>query len=94
MGKYDEAVKVLERASEYLPANAVIFDHLGDAYWQAGRKNEARFQWQHALSATQDKDDVDQQTIRLKIEQGLAPATPLLFNEEALMERLKALDAK
>ena len=94
MGKYDEAVKVLERASEYLPANAVVFDHLGDAYWQAGRKNEARFQWRHALSATQDKDDVDQQTIRLKIEQGLAPATPLLFNEEVLMERLKALDAK
>ena len=92
MGKYNDAVKVLERASEYLPANAVVFDHLGDAYWQAGRKNEARFQWQHALTATQDIEDLDTEKVKRKMEKGLSPMEPVPFDEELLMERLKTLE--
>ena len=49
-GYYVEAVEVLERAVELLPGDPVLLDHLGDAYWQVGRTNEARFQWQRALS--------------------------------------------
>ncbi len=49
-GYYVEAVEVLERAVELLPGDPVLLDHLGDAYWQVGRANEARFQWQRALS--------------------------------------------
>lgn len=49
-GYYAEAVEVLERAVELLPGDPVLLDHLGDAYWQVGRANEARFQWQRALS--------------------------------------------
>jgi Flp pilus assembly protein TadD len=32
-----------------MPTDATISDHLGDAYWQVGRRTEARFQWRHAL---------------------------------------------
>ena len=30
------------------PTDAIISEHLGDAYWQTGRFAEARFKWQHA----------------------------------------------
>lgn len=90
MGNFENAVKVLERASEYLPSNAVIYDHLGDAYWQVGRKAEARFQWNHALQAKDDLEELDQEVIKSKIENGIEKSTPILFNEQLLMDRLKA----
>ncbi|MBO4284907.1 MAG: tetratricopeptide repeat protein [Alphaproteobacteria bacterium] len=92
MGNYDEAVKLLERASAFLPSNAVVFDHLGDAYWQVGRKAEAKFQWKHALSAKDDKDDINTNEILQKIENGLEKATPIPFNEQLLIERLRTID--
>lgn len=48
-GNMAEAVRLLELAAQLAPYNAVINDHLGDAYWSAGRRVEARFQWQRAL---------------------------------------------
>ena len=33
-----------------VPGDSTINDHLGDAYWQAGRKIDAHFQWGHALA--------------------------------------------
>ena len=35
----------------------VITGHLGDAYWAAGRYDEARFKWKYALSIT-TKDEL------------------------------------
>ena len=35
------AVKAWSRAVELEPRNSVINDHLGDAYWAAGREREA-----------------------------------------------------
>lgn len=92
MGNYERAVPVLERASEYLPSNAVVFDHLGDAYWQIGRHNEARFQWYHALKAAEDQDELNEDEIKQKITNGLDKAVPLMFNEHLLTDRLKTLD--
>jgi len=92
MGKYEEAVKVLESASQYLPSNAIIFDHLGDAYYQLGRENEAKYQWQHALSAKEDKEDLDVASVKEKLKNGMKKATPILFNEQLLTDRLKTLD--
>lgn len=94
MGKYKEAAKVLEKASEYLPTNAVVFEHLGDAYWQAGRKDEARYQWGHALKATEDKEDINEHQILQKIENGMEKAHPVPFNEQLLTNRLNTLDNK
>ena len=92
IGNYANAVKVLERASEYLPSNAIVYDHLGDAYWQVGRKDEARYQWQHALRASEDKEDLNESAIKEKIQNGMEKAVPIPYNEKLLLERLKTLD--
>jgi hypothetical protein len=44
----------LEKAAELEPADAVIAGHLGDAYWRAGRRTEAGFEWRRALQLKPD----------------------------------------
>ena len=63
LGDFDQAVYYLELAAEIEPDLAEIIDHLGDAYWMTGRRTEARFQWEKALTLLND----DEQEIR-KIE--------------------------
>ena len=69
MGRYDDAVRTLEKAIELKPNDATINNHLGDAYWRVGRKAEARFQWSRALNFKPEPDTVGQ--IETKIEKGL-----------------------
>jgi len=52
------AVRVLERAVELDPQDPSINGHLGDAYWAAGRKLEATYQWRRALLFNPEPDDV------------------------------------
>lgn len=68
MGDNKEAVGILERAAQLQTQDWAINDHLGDAYWIVGRKNEARFQWRHALSLKPDEDKID--SIKSKIKNG------------------------
>ncbi len=49
-GDFSTAVETLENAVNLMPQDVVINDHLGDAYWQVGRRLEAQFQWTRALS--------------------------------------------
>ena len=56
-GNAKEAVKELERAAELEPEDATINGHLGDAYWAAGRKVEAQYQWRRALTLNPPPDD-------------------------------------
>ena len=72
LGKYMDAVKVLERAVELRPEDPIINDHLGDAYWRIGRKLEASFQWKHALSLDPEPHLIDK--IKAKLEIGLTEA--------------------
>ena len=81
---YDKAVSYLEKAAEADPSNAVINDHLGDAYWQTGRLNEAGFQWNHALSLKDTTGEIDRQTIERKIADGLPETTILNADKEKL----------
>ncbi len=67
---YQGAVDYLERAVVLEPAEAVINDHLGDAYWQVGRKREARVQWNRALSFA-PAEDLDEARVRSKLDAGL-----------------------
>jgi Flp pilus assembly protein TadD len=55
-----------------LPNDPEINDHLGDAYWKAGRKLEARFQWNIATAV----DTVGTVSARVapKLADGLTPA--------------------
>lgn len=92
MGEFNGSIKVLEKASEYLPANAIVCDHLGDAYWQVGRKAEAKFQWQHALTLKEDSDILDKNAIKSKINNGISTPVIFNFNEVLLAERIKTLN--
>ena len=68
IGKYNDAISYMEKAAEIEPANAVINNHLGDAYWFVGRKNEAKFQWNHVLTMTDDTKEVDFEEVKSKID--------------------------
>ncbi|MFO1248995.1 MAG: tetratricopeptide repeat protein [Alphaproteobacteria bacterium] len=70
LGRYDEAAKTLEAAVLLVPGDPTINDHLGDALWRAGRRIEARFQWNHAL--TFSDDETDKAAIERKLKMGLA----------------------
>jgi tetratricopeptide (TPR) repeat protein len=69
LGRYEEAVEHMERAAELLPVDPIVNDHLGDVYWAVGRRTEARFQWQRALSFEPEEEDAER--IRRKLEVGL-----------------------
>jgi tetratricopeptide (TPR) repeat protein len=68
-GNMAEAIHFLEVASAGDPTIAEIAEHLGDAYWVAGRKMDARYSWRAALVQA-DADDV-QTRLRTKIADGL-----------------------
>ena len=94
LGRYDKAIEFLEQASALNPGNAVISDHLGDAYWFGGRKNEAVFLWKHALVLKEDSDAVDKEKIKDKIENGAIQNEILQINDEKLLKALEALSVK
>lgn len=50
LGRYQDALAPMEKASLLEPVDPIVTDHLGDVYWAVGRKLEARFQWRRALS--------------------------------------------
>ena len=69
MGRHDEALAPMEKASLLEPVDPVVTDHLGDVYWVVGRTLEAQFQWRRALSF--DPAEKDAVRIRRKLEIGL-----------------------
>ena len=71
-GRTDEAIQLLEQAAKGDPTQAEIHEHLGDAYFTAGRRFEARFAWSAAL-ATAEEEDAGR--LRSKVASGLTPAT-------------------
>jgi tetratricopeptide (TPR) repeat protein len=74
-GQYEIAVQTLEEAVGKQPGNAEIVDHLGDAYWQVGRRREAEWQWNRVLTLEPDaprRAEVEQKLVR-----GLPEPAPL-----------------
>ncbi len=69
LGRYQDAVAPIEKASRLMPVDPVVTDHLGDIYWSVGRKREAQFQWHRALSFKPEPKDAAR--IQLKLEKGL-----------------------
>jgi len=70
LGRYEDAAKTLEAAVLLVPGDPTINDHLGDALWRAGRRIDARFQWNHAL--TFSDNDTDKAAIERKLKTGLS----------------------
>lgn len=76
-GNLGEAVRLLELASEVLPYDPVVNNHLGDAYWAAGRRTEARFQWHRSLvyRDSPGPDVISIDALRAKLERGPGVST-------------------
>lgn len=74
-GQYDVAVETLESAVSKQPGNAEIVDHLGDAYWQVGRRREAEWQWTRVL--TLDPDAERRAEVEQKLANGLSVEPPV-----------------
>lgn len=66
-GNYPLAIAALERAVASDPGQSVMNEHLGDAYWAAGRRIEARYAWRAALVQAEKPD---QDRINRKISEG------------------------
>jgi len=69
LGRYDESVAYMEQAASLEAVDPIVNDHLGDVYWAVGRKIEADFQWNRALSFNPEPELAER--IRLKLEIGL-----------------------
>lgn len=54
-GDVESAIPLLERAVKAAIADPAINEHLGDAYWAAGRRSEARFAWKAAALSAEAK---------------------------------------
>jgi tetratricopeptide (TPR) repeat protein len=74
MGDYKQAVQRLEEAVELEAGDPEINNHLGDAYWKVGRKEEAQFQWRRVL--TLKPDDKIKASAEAKLASGLGPDGP------------------
>ena len=68
-GRYDDAVRYMEKATRLMPNDPVVVDHLGDTYWKIARRTKARDQWRRALNL--DPDEELEQRILRKLEVGL-----------------------
>jgi tetratricopeptide (TPR) repeat protein len=74
LGDYKKAVEKLEQAVEFEAGDPDINNHLGDAYWRAGRRDEAQFQWRRVL--TLNPDAKMKASAESKIASGLGPDGP------------------
>ncbi len=91
LGYYTMALPYLEKAAELYPSSAVISSHLGDAYWFAHRKNEARFQWQHALRLKDDSGELDIKATKSKLKNGIKEEPKLSYKKEEIEKTLKKI---
>jgi tetratricopeptide (TPR) repeat protein len=69
-GNAKDAVTTLEHAVELEPEDSTINGHLGDAYWAAGRKIEAQYQWRRALTLNPAPDDAAKLEAKLNTGRG------------------------
>ncbi|WP_309604262.1 tetratricopeptide repeat protein [Phenylobacterium sp.] len=74
LGDYRQAVEKLEQAVELEAGDPEINNHLGDAYWKVGRKDEAQFQWRRVL--TLKPDEKVRAMAEAKLASGLGPDGP------------------
>lgn len=57
-GRLEEAVKALEAAVAGAPdLDAILWDHLGDAYWRLSRQTDATQAWEKAVGIVRSRGD-------------------------------------
>jgi tetratricopeptide (TPR) repeat protein len=70
-GQTAEAITILENAVASDPTISETSEHLGDAYWTAGRRVDARYTWRAALVQAGDDAEIVNR-LNTKIADGLA----------------------
>ena len=80
-GRLEEAVKALEAAVEEAPdLDAVLWDHLGDAYWRLSRQGDASRAWEKAVGIVKARgaqaDAGQLQRLQQKVDNLRAGKTP------------------
>ena len=75
LGDFKKATDLLEQAVELEAGDPEINNHLGDAYWMVGRKDEAVFQWRRVL--TLKPDDKIKADAEKKLVSGLGPTAKI-----------------
>ena len=101
-GKFEEAVRTLQEAAKAAPQlDAVLWDHLGDAYWRLSRQEEARKAWEAAVEILKERGEEkagDLKRVRQKVESvqaGRAPdVAPLASKEEPAPGASKGASAR
>jgi len=101
-GKFDEAVRMLLDATKAAPElDAVLWDHLGDAYWRLSRQEDARKAWEAAVKILESRGDskaADLKRVRQKVEEaqaGRAPGVaPLAPKEEPAPSNAKGASTR
>ena len=91
LGYYTMALPYLERAVEMYPSSAIITSHLGDAYWFAHRKNEAVFQWKHAINLKDESNELNIEETKEKIENGLQNEPKVAYDKNSIEETIKKI---
>ena len=91
LGYYGMAVGYIEKAAEAAPSNAVISDHLGDVYWFNQRKNEARFQWKHALTMKDDSGELNRKQIQAKLKDGIPNEPSLVYDKDIIEKQIRLI---
>lgn len=64
--RYEESVQQLERAASEDSPDAIILDHLGDAYQSVGRIDDARRAWQRAVESLNADASADDERSRIR----------------------------
>jgi tetratricopeptide (TPR) repeat protein len=101
-GKFDEAVRMLQDATKAAPdLDAVLWDHLGDAYWRLSRQDDAKKAWEAAVKILGDRGEGkagDLKRVSRKVENvqaGRAPdVAPLAPKDEPAPSNVKGASAR
>lgn len=73
-GDFASAEEYFDQALERTPNDPTVNEHLGDTYWQVGRKTEARYQWERALG--DGPDPQSEKDLQAKLKDGVALIPP------------------
>lgn len=79
-GEVADAAGTLLRAVEAAPEDATINGHLGDAYWAAGERLQATYQWRRALALHPEPRDAA--SLKAKLRQNPAPPAPTVASRQ------------
>ncbi len=67
-GNFKQSIIMLEKAVKQVGSDVTINEHLGDAYWQYGKRVDARYAW---MTAAYKASEIDKLRLQKKIDLGL-----------------------